>query len=310
MRESRRETGAAPARVSGGGTYGYGCLRGAYRPRRKPASGGLRPRAGRDGLRWDRRAGPRVGRTAKGAFRRGVRHGAELGSVPLPPHGRRPSWVLTAEPSGNRLGPCAYGFRGEAGASRMWIWGRKPPRLRSRAGSRPLGGGGAACAPDRAVQQRRGQLRLVLQVSYPARPDALIAPAGQAAIDRAPSSKTRIARHAGLQAVHMKKRGRSPATAPRPQPVPARLNADWLGMRSAGRHSTQCHPAGHARGEPSPATARSRDTHSHRSRFRVAGAGTGRDVGGRNLGYGRGESSSSSDICKRAKSACKRASAC
>ena len=85
------------------------------------------------------------------------------------------------------------------------------PGCGSGCGSRPgcdrgrdpalFGGAPAACAPDRAVQQRRGQLRFVLQVGHPARPDALIAPVGQAAIDRvpceSPPSKTSIARHAG-----------------------------------------------------------------------------------------------------------------
>ena len=67
----------------------------------------------------------------------------------------------------------------------MWIWEPKPSRLRPRA---VLGRARRAHvrAHDRAVQPHRGQIRLVPQVSHQARPDALSAPAGIAAIDRVP----------------------------------------------------------------------------------------------------------------------------
>ena len=60
----------------------------------------------------------------------------------------------------------------------------KPPQLRPRAGSVPLFLG--VRAHDRAVQQHGRPIRIGLQGGHQARPDALVAPGGPAAIDRVP----------------------------------------------------------------------------------------------------------------------------
>ena len=84
-------------------------------------------------------------------------------------------------------GPVTHRPRGRPRRSaRIWIWVRKPPRLRPRAGCAYFFGGAHVRVPDRAVPPHGGSIQISLQMGLQARPSAPVAPGRLAAIDRVP----------------------------------------------------------------------------------------------------------------------------